>query len=288
MRLQSECIGCNIQQVNKVLKIMNITDTKKEEVMSAILHMLSTIDYSLSNPEVMKKTWDIICAYVDTKDPYRNIKESYNQALLEMDPELQTVIEQAKNSFVTAMKMATLANIIDFSANDNMNIQDIHYQLLHASEIEVTKDDSDLLQKQLETAKTVVYIGDNCGEIVLDKIFMEIIKKKYVCDMYYIVRDAPIVNDVTMMDAKMVGIDSVAKVISSGDGSLGLVVTKTSIAFQELFFKADVVIAKGQGNFEGLYDVQKENMFHLFMVKCGVMERIMGIKKGSIVCIKKS
>lgn len=287
MELQTECISCNIAQVLKVSKTINLSRDTQKVMMSAILKMLSQIDYSLCNPEVMKKTWGIICEYAQTNDPYQDIKKMYNLEILNLYEDLSRLIWSSPEPFLTATKIATLGNIIDFSANGGVDIETIYNSFKQATETTFSIDHIALLQEKLKTANKVVYIGDNCGEIVVDKLYIETMKKQYACDFYYIVREAPIINDVTIVDADMVSMNDVATVVSSGDNCLGLVLEHTSKEFQDLFFEADVIIAKGQGNFEGLYEIKKENMFHLFMVKCQVMERILQVKQNSIVCLRK-
>ncbi|MFV0395463.1 MAG: damage-control phosphatase ARMT1 family protein [Coprobacillaceae bacterium] len=287
MELQTECLSCNVQQVLKVTKNITISKDKQKEIMSSVLSFLSQVDYQLCNPEVMKLTWDIICDYTSNEDPYKEIKERYNLEMLKLYDTLYKIIENSKNPFSTAMKMAILGNIIDFSANHGTPITKIKELLFNAENTELSINHSTQLQIQLLKAKTVVYIGDNCGEIVLDKLFIATMKKLYSCKVYYVVRQKPIINDVTIKDANMVEMEEVATVLSSGDSSLGLVLHHASKEFQALFHQADVIIAKGQGNFEGLQEIKKKNMFHLFMVKCEVMERIINTKKENIVCLHK-
>jgi Uncharacterized conserved protein len=287
MELQVDCIACNISQAIKVLRIIKIPKEQQKLLIADILKMLIKVDYNLCNPEVMKKTWDIICNYVNDKDPYQHIKLMYNQELLKKYDEFKKIILETNDPIITAMKMATLGNVIDFSANDMVELANIYKTLEEVDKTIFRFDDSSLFKKQLLKSQTIMYIGDNCGEIVLDKLFIEIIKQKYDCNIYYVVRENPIINDVTMIDAKLVVMDQVAKVISSGDSSLGLVLANTTKEFQKLFFESDMVIAKGQGNFEGLFDIEKDYKFHLFMVKCQVMEEILKLKKGSIVCLNK-
>lgn len=287
MELQTECIGCNIQQVLKVIKNINAPKSQQKKMMAEVLTMLSTVDYHLCNPEVMKKTWEIICRNIGDPDPYQDIKKKYNMGLLAYYSDLKDMALASEDAFTTALKMSVLGNIIDFSANEGVGLDIIYQTLLKAEQTELSKDDSLLLKNAIKKAGTIVYIGDNCGEIVLDKLFIEVMKQENNCDIHYIVREKPIINDVTLIDAKMIKMEEQAMIQSSGDSSLGLVMSNTNLKFQQLFNKADVIIAKGQGNFEGLYDTKKENMFHLFMVKCDVIERIIGQKQNTIVCIKK-
>jgi uncharacterized protein with ATP-grasp and redox domains len=129
-------------------------------------------------------------------------------------------------------------------------------------------------------AKNILYLGDNAGEIVMDKLFLETIKHQNV---YYAVRGMPVINDVTIEDAKYVGIDKFAKIISNGYDSPSTILDKCSEEFINIYNKADLIISKGQGNLEGLINVKNEKIFFLLMVKCGVIGDELGVKKGDFV-----
>lgn len=141
--------------------------------------------------------------------------------------------------------------------------------------------------EELRKAHTLLYIGDNCGEVVLDKVFIDVIKE--VCPdltVYYGVRGKPIVNDVTIDDAVMAGMNNSAIIISNGDISLGTVIERTSNDFKMIYDKADIVMCKGQGNYEGMLKSRKDNLFFLFMAKCRIVAEPLGIPVMSIVCLK--
>ena len=150
-------------------------------------------------------------------------------------------------------------------------------------------DDSRKLFDDISEAHTLLYLGDNCGEIVLDKIFIEELKAHYNnLKVYYGARGQAIVNDVTIDDASDVNMSESAEVISNGDISLGTVIEKTSSEFQKVFNDADVVICKGQGNYEGLINCSRDNVYFLFMAKCNIVADPLGIDTMSIVALKKS
>jgi len=145
---------------------------------------------------------------------------------------------------------------------------------------EFTTDHSTELKRKLEKAKTVLYLGDNAGEIVFDKLFIGTINHP---DLTYVVRGAPIINDVTMEDADYVGMKDIAKVITSGYDAPSTIVNKSSEQFREYFDKADIIISKGQGNLEGLLPLNDKRIFFLLMVKCDVIAELLNVKKDSFV-----
>jgi uncharacterized protein with ATP-grasp and redox domains len=144
-------------------------------------------------------------------------------------------------------------------------------------------DDSHALRTDLEEAKTVLYIGDNCGEIVLDKLFLKIMRHPNV---YFAVRGGPIINDATVADAALVKMEEVAKVITTGDDAPGVVWETASDEFKYYWDRADVVIAKGQGNWEGLMEIS-QNIYFLLVTKCDVIARHIGVKVGDFVVMRR-
>jgi len=158
---------------------------------------------------------------------------------------------------------------------------------MNINAISLVVDHSESLYQRLKTARSLMYLGDNCGEICLDKLFIKYIKKEFPnIKIYFGVRGQAIVNDVTLEDAQMVAMEEVAEVIENGDSSLGTVIERVSDEFREKFYNADVVIAKGQGNYESLSEIDRNNVFHLFMAKCNPVSNSLGVKTLSIVCVE--
>lgn len=221
------------------------------------------------------------------EDPYGEIKKRYNRMLLEEEEELRLSVKRLEDPLCGALRLAAAGNQIDFAGSREVRfVMEEVYRRMNGT---LAVDDSGQLFEDLKDAKSVLYIGDNCGEIVLDKLFIEEIRKQYPdLSITYGVRGKPIVNDVTILDARMTGMERVAEVIENGSGALGTVLTDTSLQFplqfRNVFERADVIISKGQGNFESLSECTDKNIYHLMMVKC---ERIAGILKapvGELIC----
>ena len=235
----------------------------------------------------MAEIWKKITEVLKTDNPYKDIKSRYNQLMLTMEQEMKALIEVSKQPIKTALKLAILANIIDFSARHEFDEQLVKDTLIQADHTRLALDDSDKLFDALAHARTLLYLGDNCGEIVIDKIFIRKIKQLYPgLKVIYGVRGQAIVNDVTLEDAQNVNMEDVAEIVSNGDGSLGTVLERTSTQFREVFLGSDVIIAKGQGNYEGLSENTRDHLFFLFMAKCDLVARLIGAEKMSIVCVE--
>ena len=287
MNLNLDCILCNIQQVLTVTDLLKVDVDKKEIIMRKVLEYLQSTDYKKSNPEVIQGTWDIITNHVEDKNPYQKIKFYYNTELSKLEGKIRALIEQSQDKFDTALKIAITANLIDFAANHSIDEGMLLNKIINANVQRLEIDDSKELYKKLEAAGSLLYLGDNCGEIVVDKIFIEYIKERFpAIKIYFGVRGKPIVNDVTIEDASMVQMQEVAEIISNGDGSLGTVIHRTSPAFRDVFYQADVIIAKGQGNFESLSEIDRGNIFFMFMAKCQAVASLLAISKLSIVCME--
>lgn len=286
MRLHLECLACNIQQVIKIMNILQIAPNTREEIMSDVLAMLSQVDYQKCNPEVMYDTWQVIVKHTGNDNPYQAIAKYYNTEVMKIVPNIENMIHTSDDCLKTALKVAIAGNLIDFASKHTFDLSMLIKQVERIQKQTIARDDSEKLFTKLQNAKTVLYLGDNCGEIVLDKLFIKILKEHMNIDVYYGCRGQAIVNDVTLADCAFVKMEEVATVIDNGDGSLGTVLAKTSLAFQEVFNNADVIIAKGQGNYESLMEVTRNNIFHLFMVKCEVIASHVGVLQGDIVCVE--
>jgi damage-control phosphatase, subfamily I len=287
MRLNFNCITCNINQAIRIMDLFEVGINKKEKMMREVLKYLSDVDYSKCNPEVMGGTWDIIIKYIGTDNPYGDIKKYYNMEVLKMTEGIENLIEHSDDKFDTALKIAIAGNLIDFAARHKFDLEMLKKKIMNIKEINLAIDHSKNLYECLKTARKVMYLGDNCGEICLDKLFIKYIKNEFPnINVYFGVRGKNIVNDVNFDDAQMVGMKEVAHIIENGDGSLGTVIERVSEKFKEKFYDADVVIAKGQGNYESLSEIDKSNIFHLFMTKCEPVSNSLEVKTMSIVCVE--
>lgn len=285
MKLNLECLSCNINQVLKITELLGIERDKKEVIVRKVLGYLQTADYNKTNPEIMKGTWEIITGEIGNLDPYREVKENYNHQVNSAYKEIKSIIDKSGHKLSTALKIAIAGNLIDFAAKHSFNIDVLFKKLNKIEEEYLARDDSDELFKSLKDANSILYLGDNCGEVALDKLLIEYIKAEFPdLKVFFGVRGRPIVNDVTIEDAKMVEMDSVAEIVGNGDSSLGTVLTNVSDEFRKVYEEADVVIAKGQGNFESLMDRIEKKIFFLFMAKCEVVAEILDVPVMSIVC----
>ena len=285
--MDEECKNCDLNQVKKVCSILSLDEKTQMTLYKKVKSYLKNVDMKRTNPEVMGCIWEIITKVVKEDDPYLHIKEYYNNELGKILPDVINMINSENDKFNTALKIAISGNLIDFAAKHKFDIDMLKAQIKDITEKSFAIDNSQEMLEELRKAHTLLYIGDNCGEVVLDKVFIDVIKE--VCPdltVYYGVRGKPIVNDVTIDDAVMAGMNNSAIIISNGDISLGTVIERTSNDFKMIYDKADIVMCKGQGNYEGMLKSRKDNLFFLFMAKCRIVAEPLGIPVMSIVCLK--
>ncbi len=228
-------------------------------------------------PEIQRDLNQRFLEMIGIKDPFAEEKRSSNSAALSLYEEWKPRIISDEDPFDMALRLAIAGNIMDYGASGTF---DIHSTINKVLATHFAIDHSFRLKRKIEKAGTILYLGDNAGEIVFDKLFIETIGHGNVT---YVVRDAPILNDVTINDAKEVGIDNVAEVISSGYDAPSTVLHKSGPQFLERFRSADLIISKGQGNLEGLLYENDPRIFFLLMAKCDVIAETLKVNKGSFL-----
>ena len=287
MKLQSECVTCIIAQVKNVTNMFHLSEEARKAAMEDTHAYLAQANYEGCTPESMGELWQILLRHVGGSDPYVAIKSLCNQEAMKMLPETREKITRAKEPFTVALKYAIAGNLIDYGLEHPVSLEEQNAQIDAIASTSFSIDDSENLCSVLAQAKTMLYLGDNAGEIVFDKLLIEQIRAYYPkIDISFVVKGSAVLNDVTRIDADEVGMHEVAHVIDNGDASPGTVLPRTSEAFQRAFAEADVILSKGQGNFESLSGVEKENLFFLFTAKCDTVCVEAGVPKLSIVCME--
>ena len=278
---------CNIKQLIKISNFVNASEAQQITASKKLFKMLSEVDFNKSNPEIMGESWKIIVDIYGNDNPYKEIKSFYNNLLLEVYDDIRSIIKESDNPFLTALKIAVIGNIIDFGARHTFSKEEVIKRIKNHQEMSFKKDDSKKFEQSILNAKTILYIGDNCGEIVLDKLFIETLcfLNKEV-KVYFGVRGGAILNDVTVEDFNEVKMGEVATCVSSENAIPGTILKDSSKVFNDLFYNADIVIAKGQGNFESLSEVKRNGLYLLLMSKCNYVSSIIGVDTLDFVLIE--
>jgi len=277
MKLCFECIPC---MLNSVIRLFNEDLIKKEKhelIYKKILKLLSNEDFNYSPPKIAQIIHRVIREESGNKDPYSKIKKKYNSLCMEIYDDLITSISMDKDYLYKGLKLSILGNVIDFGPNHSFNLIDI---LGEMESINFAIDDSDKLFKDLKNAKMILFLGDNAGEIVFDKLFLKLINHK---NLYYAVRGNAVINDATREDVSFCNLDKIAKIIDTGTDMPGIDLKESSNTFMKIYNESDIIISKGQGNYESLNDVKNKNIYFLLMAKCKLVADQLGVNIGNII-----
>jgi uncharacterized protein with ATP-grasp and redox domains len=246
-----------------------------QEILTETAGLLHTIDMSCIPAETGKLVYKIVQDKTGNSDPFYIEKQKSIKEALAMLPELEKLTEESEDSLLTAIRIAIAGNVIDFGVNKVFDLKKDARKILK-QEFAVSHYDD--FKKSLNRAETVLYIGDNAGESVLDRVLIKELKRP----VFYAVRESPIINDTTLQDALDSGLDKDAKILSSGVSEAGTIIKKSSAEFREIFEEADLVISKGQGNYEGLSE-EKREIFFMLKAKCPVVAGSLKVPENSIV-----
>jgi len=279
LEINLACVTCAVGSVAQLAQKGIIPPAKHEPTMRALLRFLAEVDFRQTPPELGRGMHRVIREAMENSDPYAEIKKFYNSEMLKHYPKFKKLVAESNNPFETALRLAIAGNIIDLGPNHAFEIIPTIQRVLSSK---FAINNSEQLQHDLNKAKSVLYLADNAGEIVLDRLFLETIQHPNVT---FAVRGKPIINDVTLEDARSVGIDRLAQVISNGDDAPGTLLASTSPEFQKIFNEADLIISKGQGNLEGLVGSHRP-IYFLLMIKCERVGQLLGVKKDDFVVLK--
>ena len=282
MKTYLDCIPCFFRQALEQGRLFTENELIHKEIMNDVATLVPGFSLGLTPPEMARKMHKLFEKRFGEQDLYKTVKDESNRRAMELYPELKEKIEQSKDRLLTAIELAIAGNVIDYAAKNTLDIEEEIQKLLKDNFTAGRKGvfDYEGFKKDLESAKTVLYLADNAGEIVFDRIFIE-----EFCDhrkVIFAVRDKPAINDALREDAVFCGIDKIAQVISSGVDAPGTILKYCSNEFLKIFRQADMVISKGQGNFESLSQ-EKRGIFFLFMVKCPVIAKETGCKMRDVV-----
>jgi len=274
--MDNRCKTCFTNNYDKLLK-KNPLSGCEALAFCGFFHRLLENTENKSSPEIQRILQHKLREMNGVVDPYYKEKQQSNRIAFKLYDEWKPKVLASDNPFDLALHLAIAGNIMDYGVDHVFDVQKTIKKSLHT---EFAIDHSAALKQRIAKAKSILYLGDNAGEIVFDKLFIETIMHPNVI---FAVKDAPILNDVTFDDAEDVGMNEVADVISNGYDASSTLLDKCSKEFLDVYHSADVIISKGQGNLEGLIDEKDPRIFFLFMVKCEVIAERVGVEKGSLV-----
>jgi uncharacterized protein with ATP-grasp and redox domains len=275
MNTYLECFPCFLSQALRAARIATDDESKIKEVLDEVGMMLRDIPLHSTPPESGRLIYHKVGEITGNLDPYRKTKDESTKKALSLYPSLKSKVEKSDDRLLTAVRIAIAGNVIDFGANWDFDIEDEVYKVL---ERDFAICDYRDFKDRLGESDEILYIGDNAGECVFDRILIEQINKPVI----YVVRDVPIINDATYEDAVDAGIDKVATIISSGTDAPGTILETCSEGFKKVYNNSRFIISKGQGNYEALSN-ERRPIFFLLKLKCQVIANDIGIDECDIV-----
>ena len=262
MNIKPDCIACLFNQSLKVTKLLELDDNTSKKVFDSTAQILIDHDMNYTPPQIAKEIYQAISDITGEDDPVARAKEYSTQEALKVDTSFIETIPDA-------LKLAVIGNVIDFGAQNQFDLNEMILNHFHQA---FGIDDFSTFESELKEAKEMVIIGDNVGEHIFDKVLIEIIKKSYDIEVYYFVRGKPIINDVTVKEAQI--LKGCAHIIDTGVATPGYDLDEINEESKAIFDRADIVLAKGMGNFESLYLAAKRSVYFLFVVKCTVVAQV--------------
>jgi len=279
MRIFLDCIPCFFRQALDAARLATDDKQTHERVLRELLGMAKDLDMRQSPPVIGQKIHRLVRELVGTEDPYRDVKRRFNNEALRLYPKLRERVVKSEDPLETAIRLAIAGNIIDFGVNSQLR----ESELAMVIEDCLTADSSDMeldsFRRAISGSEDILYLADNAGEIIFDRLLIEQMPVEKVT---VVVKGSPVINDATMEDALHAGLHRIAEVIENGSDAPGTILTSCSQSFRDRFEKADLIVAKGQGNYETLSDIDK-NMFFILKVKCPVIAQHLGCDVGRMV-----
>ncbi len=282
MKIDQACVGCIIKQSIKVADAINASPTLSNKLTSTVEAMSLEFSFSSSPPEVAADVYEKMALIAKKYDLYDEQKEHSTQKALSFVPFLKEKLSLSENKLLTATKIAVAGNVIDLAAEVEF---DLHEELEMIFETHFSHNDFESLRENLNVAKSVLVIGDNAGEHIFDYLFIETLQKIFPDIKFsYMVRGNPIINDVTIKEAKEAGFDKLCELVDSGVNTPGFTYDRANEYSKNLFDKADLIISKGMGNYECLSPSHREKICFLLKVKCNVVADSLQKNIGDIIC----
>lgn len=275
MRIAPPCFPCLFRQLLRTSERVHRDKAFLMSLFEAFAREVPRIDLSKSPSHAGAILYRTIRKASGVEDPYKEAKEEGTRWALSQLPRLRSRVLSASDPLLAGVQAAAAGNVIDFGAQESFDAEkEVDSFLIQP----VPEEGYSLFRRRLEEAAWVLYIGDNSGEAVFDRLLLEAMGKPAI----FLTRARPIINDVTEEDAQRSGLQESARILSSGCDAPGLIVEEADEKVRRLFREAPLVISKGQGNFETLGE-EKREIFFLFKVKCSVASNLLGVPVGSLV-----
>lgn len=275
MKTSLDCYPCFLRQALSAARRAGASPEQQHGILLATMDQLRSVAADATPPEMAERIHRLVRDRTGDPDPYRQAKQDATRQALALLPRLRDLVRASADPLDTAVRIAIAGNIIDHGVAESFALEATLERVLAQPYV---RDGLAALRQALAGTETVLYLGDNAGETVFDRVLIEHLSRPVT----YVVKGAPIINDATREDAIAAGLDAVAEIIDNGSQAPGTLLDRCSAAFRERFHRATLVIAKGQANYETLSD-SPAPIFFLLQAKCGVIAGDLGVKVGDIL-----
>lgn len=276
MKISLDCLPCYLRQALKAARLGTDNTDIQAEIMKETIKLISDYDKFKCSPEIVRNIHNIVKKYTGNLDPYKEIKRKNISDAQAIYPLLKQFLSKKEDRLYWTLKIAATGNIIDYAVYHDVNIEK---RVMEELKKKFAICDIERLKSDLKSAESLLIIGDNAGETVFDRVLIEDLLH---LDITYAVRSEPIINDATIEDARLSGLDCCTRIISTGCNTAGLLLDECSDEFLNIFNSADIVISKGQGNYESLSE-QKREIYFLLKAKCPVISMELGVEVNDYV-----
>ena len=281
MKLNLDCIPCFQRQALQAVRFISDDEKLHERVLREVAKKLLESNWDLTPPELAHQIHSIVKRITNENDPYKKVKKESNDLVLKIYPELKQKVKKSRDPLRTAVRLAIAGNIIDFGVPQEFNLEKTIREVLKKK---FAIDDYKKLQEKLKDAKTLLFFVDNAGEIGLDKLLVEtFLETKKLKKIDFVVKGGPIINDATLEDAVYMGLDGLpnSEFLTMSNGEVGTGPARSSQTVKRWIREHDLVVSKGQGNYEGLSE--HDGLFFMLMVKCPIIASDLGVEVGDII-----
>lgn len=276
MKIELDCLPCFLNQILRASRMVTNDRGTQEKILRDAINLISKYESYRYAPEVGRAMHFLVKESTGIKDPYQNLKQKHLKMALEYYPDLKRCLFQKSDRLYWVLKIAAVGNVFDAALNSEIKDSDYLKE-------ELSKDfkicDIERFRMLLKSAKTMLIIGDNAGETVFDKVLIEEMPD---LEITYAVRSNPIINDATIEDARQAGLNQQVRLISTGCDAPGVIPNECNHEFLKVYTEADIVISKGQGNYETLSE-EKREIFFLLKAKCPVIANRLRVSPGDYV-----
>ena len=289
MRTYLDCILCFYRQALDAARIAGADELIQKKIIDELSKLIPDFSLEASPPEMGRAIYSLVGKISGVKDPFKEIKENSNKFALKLYPKLKQEINNSEDRLLTAVRLSIAGNVIDYGVKNSLNVEEEVNKIFNRDFKNDNENRKTVFRYQefkeiLSKVNHVIYLADNAGEVVFDRLLIEELTEKLGKQLIYVVRDKPIINDALIEDAIFCGINKVAKITSNGSDAPGTILKYCSPEFMELYQDAELIISKGQGNYESLSEEDK-SIFFLFRAKCPVIAKDIGCNVGDMVLV---